>query len=69
MRLPLAHFFAHTSRTHMSMARETDLTRHMIESWLTEGNAVYVYFDKRTEVISRIVEEPPPKIRYERKKK
>jgi len=69
MRKPLANFIKHTGRTHASIARETGLTRHQIERWLKDGHAIYVWFDKRSAVINRIVEEPSPKLHYQRGKK
>ena len=67
MKLPLNEFFMQTSRTHASMARETDLTRHKIETWMTDGKPIFVHFDADSEVIHRIVEEPVSKTHYKRR--
>ena len=66
MKLILQQFFAQTTRTHMSMARETGISRQNIENWLNKNRPVYVEFDERSEVIDRITFEPVKKTIYKR---
>ena len=67
MKLPIANFFMQTKRTHSSVSRETGLTRHCIERWITEHKPVYIEFDGRSEVIQSITEEPLIKTHYKRR--
>ena len=68
MELVLKHFFAATSRSHMSLARETGISRQRFEQWLEKDSSVYVDYDPRSEVVESVIERPLPRIHYKRGK-
>ena len=64
MKLRLTQFFAQTSRNHVSVMRETHLSRQRLEQWIAKDAPIFVHFDPINEVVHRITEEPEARTLY-----